>query len=316
MVRMVASPRTTSSSRNGWAEVVSIHRLTGSHRSNRLVSPAVSIGAETLRRSLETRRSSRVGVPTKHHERHRLGRVSLRRHFKRRSEPDQPMDGTAQSGHLAGSACVSEGGIRRSNPADAGPRARSIPLPRHRTPPGVDLLEQPPRRRGVCHGTEPHAINLGRGRGDLPTHRLGDGEPGRRDPHRSRAHTVDTGHEIIKLAPVRGKQAWIAEYNESETRDHIKNLDGFVSTSFFRDLRSARIIEYLQWRSSDDLTTAFGDERFAEHMSVDSHYSDGEAFLFGERSTNAATADGPPDRTSTSGETASRAGAPHDEVRP
>ncbi|QHC71846.1 hypothetical protein [Rathayibacter sp. VKM Ac-2801] len=123
-------------------------------------------------------------------------------------------------------------------------------------------------------------------------------------------------HEVIRLTPVRGKQGWIAEYNESETRDHISNLDGFVSTSFFRDLRSDRIIEYVQWRSADDLTAAFGDERFAEHMSVNSHYSDGEALLFGERSTDAASGDGALDRTSTStsAETDCRAVAPHDEA--
>ena len=108
-------------------------------------------------------------------------------------------------------------------------------------------------------------------------------------------------HEIIRLAPVAGKQAWMAEYNESETRDHIRNLDGFVSTSFLRDLRSDRIIEYVQWRSADDLTAAFGDERFAEHMSVNSHYSDGEAFLFEERSTDAEPADGPSTLSETDG---------------
>ena len=89
--------------------------------------------------------------------------------------------------------------------------------------------------------------------------------------------------EIIKMTPVSGKQGWVGEYNESETRDHIKHLDGFVSASFFRDLRSDRIVEYVQWRSAADLTAAFGDARFAEHLSVNSHYSAGEAFLFGER---------------------------------
>ncbi|NQX03331.1 hypothetical protein HQQ82_00780 [Rathayibacter sp. VKM Ac-2856] len=123
-------------------------------------------------------------------------------------------------------------------------------------------------------------------------------------------------HEIIRLAPVRGKQAWMAEYNESETRDHIRNLDGFVSTSFLRDLRSDRIIEYVQWRSADDLTAAFGDERFAEHMSVNSHCSDGEAFLFGERSTDAAPADGPSDGSSIPSETDGPAVARSTEARP
>lgn len=108
----------------------------------------------------------------------------------------------------------------------------------------------------------------------------------------SRARSVPA-HEVITLTPVSGKQRWIAEYNESETRDHIRNLDGFVSTTFFRDLRSDRIIEYVQWRSADDLTAAFEDERFAEHMSVNSRYSDGEAFLFAERSAGAAPIDGP-----------------------
>jgi len=98
----------------------------------------------------------------------------------------------------------------------------------------------------------------------------------------------EPAHEIITMTPVSGKQEWIGEYNESETRDHIRHLDGFVSTSFFRDLRSDRIIEYVQWRSADDLTAAFDDERFAEHMSVNSHYSEGEARLFGERSTGEA----------------------------
>ncbi|MDK8172397.1 hypothetical protein QP735_07610 [Curtobacterium citreum] len=98
----------------------------------------------------------------------------------------------------------------------------------------------------------------------------------------------ETAHEVITMTPDRGKQEWIGEYNESETRDHIRHLDGFVSTSFFRDLRSDRIIEYVQWRSADDLTAALDDERFAEHMSVNSHYSTGEARLFGERSTDQA----------------------------
>ncbi|OUE09872.1 hypothetical protein CMsap09_13070 [Clavibacter michiganensis] len=103
----------------------------------------------------------------------------------------------------------------------------------------------------------------------------------------------DLAHEIIRMTPVMGKQGWILEYNESETRDHISTLDGFVSTSFFRDLRSDRIVEYVQWRSADHLTSAFGDARFAEHMSVNSHYSEGQAFLFSERSTAAAPVDGP-----------------------
>ncbi|WP_181125645.1 hypothetical protein [Rathayibacter sp. AY1B7] len=123
-------------------------------------------------------------------------------------------------------------------------------------------------------------------------------------------------HEIIRLAPVAGKQAWMAEYNESETRGHIRTLEGFVSTSFFRDLRSDRIIEYVQWRSADDLTAAFGDERFAEHLSVNSHYSDGEAFLFGVRSTDAAPADEPPDGSSTPSGTDGPAAAQSPEARP
>ena len=100
------------------------------------------------------------------------------------------------------------------------------------------------------------------------------------DPLRTQAELAT---EIIRMTPVSGKQGWVGEYNESETRDHIKHLDGFVSASFFRDLRSDRIVEYVQWRSPDDLTAAFGDARFAEHLSVNSHYSAGEALLFGER---------------------------------
>lgn len=103
---------------------------------------------------------------------------------------------------------------------------------------------------------------------------------------------TESAHEIITLTPVSGKQGWIAEYNESETRDHIQHLEGFVSTSLFRDLRSERIVEYVQWRSEADLTAAFGDARFAEHMSVNSHYSDGEALLFGQRSASDGDADG------------------------
>ncbi|GGF43360.1 hypothetical protein [Williamsia phyllosphaerae] len=98
------------------------------------------------------------------------------------------------------------------------------------------------------------------------------------DPSRTGS---DLAHEIIRMTPVSGKQGWIGEYNESETRDHIKHLEGFVSTSFFRDLRSDRIVEYVQWRSAANLTAAFDDARFAEHMSVNSHYSEGEALLFG-----------------------------------
>ena len=104
----------------------------------------------------------------------------------------------------------------------------------------------------------------------------------------STATQSEPAHEIITMTPVSGKQAWIGEYNESETRDHIRHLEGFVSTSFFRDLRSDRIIEYVQWGSADDLTAAFDDERFAEHMSVNSHYSEGEAHLFSQRSTGEA----------------------------
>jgi hypothetical protein len=100
------------------------------------------------------------------------------------------------------------------------------------------------------------------------------------DPLRTQAEVAT---EIIRMTPVSGKQGWVGEYNESETRYHIKHLDGFVSASFFRDLRSDRIVEYVQWRSPADLTAAFGDARFAEHLSVNSHYSEGEAFLFGER---------------------------------
>ncbi|KQQ01279.1 hypothetical protein ASG06_12350 [Rathayibacter sp. Leaf185] len=134
------------------------------------------------------------------------------------------------------------------------------------------------------------------------------------DPTQVEPVRLRTGsaHEIITLAPVSGKQRWIAEYNESETRDHIRNLDGFVSTTIFRDLRSDRIIEYVQWRSADDLTAAFGDERFAEHMSVNSHYSDGEAFFFGERSTDAAPIDGP--FGCTAADPAGHAIAPQDEA--
>ncbi|PPH09633.1 hypothetical protein [Rathayibacter sp. AY1H3] len=72
----------------------------------------------------------------------------------------------------------------------------------------------------------------------------------------------------------------------------------------------------MQWRSADDLTAAFGDERFAEHVSVNSHYSDGEAFLFGERSTDAAPADEPPDGSSTPSGTDGPAAAQSPEARP
>jgi hypothetical protein len=120
------------------------------------------------------------------------------------------------------------------------------------------------------------------------------------DPTQVEPVRLRTGsaHEIITLTPVSGKQGWIAEYNESETRDHIRSLEGFLSTSFFHDLRSDRIVEYVQWRSADDLTAAFGDARFAEHMSVNSHYSEGEALLFEERS--AGTAPGSGDSATTS----------------
>ena len=90
-------------------------------------------------------------------------------------------------------------------------------------------------------------------------------------------------HQVIRMRPVSGKQRWVGEYNESETRDYIRHLEGFVSASFFRDLHTDRILEYVQWRSAADLTAAFGDARFAEHMSVNSHYSAGEAVLFAER---------------------------------
>ncbi|BBY30306.1 hypothetical protein [Mycolicibacterium sediminis] len=100
------------------------------------------------------------------------------------------------------------------------------------------------------------------------------------DPSRNESEVTT---EIIRMTPVSGKQGWVGEYNESETREHIKHLDGFLSASFFHDLRSDRIVEYVQWRSPADLTAAFGDARFAEHLSVNSHYSAGEAFLFGER---------------------------------
>ena len=65
------------------------------------------------------------------------------------------------------------------------------------------------------------------------------------DPSRSESEVTT---EIIRMTPVSGKQGWVGEYNESETREHIKHLDGFVSASFFRDLRSDRIVEYVQWR--------------------------------------------------------------------
>ncbi|WP_328294042.1 hypothetical protein OG218_15100 [Kineococcus sp. NBC_00420] len=100
------------------------------------------------------------------------------------------------------------------------------------------------------------------------------------DPSSARS---DPANEIIRLTPDSGRQGWVGEYNESETRDHTRHLDGFVSASFFRDLRSERIVEHVQWRSAADLTAAFDDARFAEHLSVNSHYSTGEAVLFGER---------------------------------
>jgi hypothetical protein len=79
------------------------------------------------------------------------------------------------------------------------------------------------------------------------------------------------------MTRVSSEQGWVGEYPGSETRDHTRHLDGFVSARFFRGLHSDRIVEYVQWGSSTDGTAAFDDAHFAEHMSVNSHFSTGEA---------------------------------------
>ena len=81
---------------------------------------------------------------------------------------------------------------------------------------------------------------------------------------------------IITFLPAAGKQAWIDEYNRSETRDYIQYLSGFVSASFLFADRDQRLTELVQWSSMDAFQAAFRDERFGEHINVANHYSTSE----------------------------------------
>ena len=85
---------------------------------------------------------------------------------------------------------------------------------------------------------------------------------------------------IIRCLPAAGKQAWIDEYNRSETRDHIRHLPGFVSASFLRADRDQRLTEIVQWNSLDAYQAAFRDERFGEHVNVANHYSSSEVGIY------------------------------------
>ena len=85
---------------------------------------------------------------------------------------------------------------------------------------------------------------------------------------------------IIRCLPAPGKQAWIDEYNRSETRDHIRHLPGFVSASFLRADRDQRLTEIVQWNSLDAYQAAFRDERFGEHVNVANHYSSSEVGIY------------------------------------
>lgn len=85
---------------------------------------------------------------------------------------------------------------------------------------------------------------------------------------------------IITIEPVPGKQNWINEYNQSETRNHIQYLSGFVSASFLMAEDSALLAEVVQWASIDHFTAAFHDDRFREHIDVANHYSTSELAIY------------------------------------
>lgn len=85
---------------------------------------------------------------------------------------------------------------------------------------------------------------------------------------------------IITFLPAAGKQAWIDEYNRSETRDYIQYLPGFVSASFLLADRDQRLTEFVQWNSMDAFQAALRDERFHEHVNVTNHYSTSEVGIY------------------------------------
>lgn len=73
---------------------------------------------------------------------------------------------------------------------------------------------------------------------------------------------------IITIEPVPGKQGWLNAYNQSETRDYIQYLPGFVSASFLTAERDPLLAEFVQWASTDHFDAAFQDDRFREHIDV------------------------------------------------
>ncbi|MEZ0350681.1 hypothetical protein [Mycobacterium sp. pR1184] len=85
---------------------------------------------------------------------------------------------------------------------------------------------------------------------------------------------------IITIDPVPGKQRWINEYNQSETRDHIQHLPGFVSGSFLIAEDGQLLTEFVQWVSTDHFTAAFHDDRFREHIDVANHYSTSDLAVY------------------------------------
>ncbi|SOX54828.1 antibiotic biosynthesis monooxygenase [Mycobacterium ahvazicum] len=85
---------------------------------------------------------------------------------------------------------------------------------------------------------------------------------------------------IITIDPVPGKQGWINEYNQSETRDHIQYLPGFVSAGFLMAEDSQLLTEFVQWVSTDHFTAAFQDDRFREHIDVANHYSTSDLAVY------------------------------------
>ena len=85
---------------------------------------------------------------------------------------------------------------------------------------------------------------------------------------------------IITFEPAAGKQGWIDEYNQSETRDYIQHLDGFVSASFLVSAHGQRLAEFVQWKSTGHFAAAVRDDQFREHVDVTNHYSTSQLALY------------------------------------
>jgi hypothetical protein len=70
---------------------------------------------------------------------------------------------------------------------------------------------------------------------------------------------------VVSMRAHAGKQAFINDYNQDETRDYFSKFDGFVGVAFHLGA-DGLVLEYLQWESSDALHAATSTERFEVHM--------------------------------------------------